>query len=80
LNNLNCEGFMGVSDAAEPKFYVENIITKMADSIWRLYFLTKGYFFVFRLESVRLESLLLVIKGSKRFSISLNLNFKLNIS
>jgi len=43
---------MGVFDAAEPKFDVENIITKMTDSIWRLYFLTKEYFFVFRLESV----------------------------
>jgi len=42
---------MGVFDAAEPKFDVENI-TKMVDSIWRLYFLTKEYFFVFRVESV----------------------------
>jgi len=34
---LNYEGFMGVFDAAEPKFDVENIIIKMADSIWRFF-------------------------------------------
>jgi len=48
---------MGIFDAAEPKFDVENIIIKMVDSIWRLYFLRKGYFLIL----ARIGSLLLVI-------------------
>jgi len=38
---------MEIFDVAESKFDVENIIIKMADLKWRLFFLRKGYFLNF---------------------------------